>query len=63
MLRTLLGEGLDAALRSLSTILEEYARRFVGHQFRISSEADWDSEVQSWLREAYRVGEQQGLTR
>lgn len=36
---------------------------FVGHQFRISSEADLDGEVQSWLREAYRVGEQQELTR
>jgi len=41
--------------------VEEYTRQFVEHQFRISSEADLDGEVQSWLREAYRVGEQQGL--
>ena len=38
--------------------IEVYASKFVGHRFRISSESDLDSEVQGWIREAYRVGEQ-----
>ncbi|MCM3900582.1 MAG: DUF5655 domain-containing protein [Pyrinomonadaceae bacterium] len=43
--------------------IEEYTQQFVGHQFRVTSESDLDDEVQGWLREAYRVGEQQGLTK
>ena|SRR6185503_2856930 len=38
-----------------------YTRQFVGHQFRVCSEADLDAEVQGWLRDAYRVGAQEKL--
>ena len=41
--------------------IEEYARHFVGHQFRVSSPAELDVEVQGWLRESYEVGAQTRL--
>jgi Domain of unknown function (DUF5655) len=38
---------------------EKFANRFVGHYFNVQSEADLDAELQSWLRQAYKVGAQQ----
>jgi len=40
-----------------------YAPRFHGHTFRINSAGELDSEVKKWMREAYAVGEQNGLRR
>ncbi len=37
--------------------------RNVVHEFRLTSPRDVDSEVASWLREAYSVGEQKHLAR
>jgi len=43
--------------------IEEYASHFIGHSFRVYSEADLDSDVQEWLREAYEVGGQKRVKR
>lgn len=41
--------------------IEEYARHFISHQFRVYSKEDLDAEVQGWLRESYDVGAQKWL--
>ena len=41
--------------------IEKYAPHFIGHSFRVYSEADLDADVQRWMREAYEVGEQKHL--
>jgi hypothetical protein len=43
--------------------IENYAPHFQGHLFRVASEADLDSKVQRWLKESYRVGAQDFLTK
>ena len=43
--------------------VEKYAPHFIGHSFRVYSEADLDADVQRWMREAYEVGEQKHLER
>jgi hypothetical protein len=40
-----------------------YAPHFIGHTFRVYSEADLDADVQRWMCEAYEVGEQKHLKR
>jgi hypothetical protein len=41
------------------TKIVNYAEHFISHHFRVDSEADLNDEVQEWLRQAYRVGEQE----
>jgi len=43
--------------------IERHAAHFIGHSFRVYSEADVDDNIQRWMREAYEVGEQKHLTR
>ena len=43
--------------------IEPYAPHFVGHSFRVYSEADLDADLQRLMREAYQVGEQRHLRR
>jgi hypothetical protein len=43
--------------------IEHYAPHFQGHLFRVASEADLDTKVQRWLKESYRVGAQDFLTK
>jgi hypothetical protein len=38
--------------------ITEYAPHFIGHQFRISSKDQLDEDLQAWLRESYKVGQQ-----
>jgi hypothetical protein len=38
--------------------VESYGAHFHGHYFRVSAEADLDKQVQRWLKESYKVGEQ-----
>jgi hypothetical protein len=37
---------------------ERYGAHFIGHYFRVHSEADLDEDVQRWMRESYEVGAQ-----
>ena len=37
---------------------EKFAAHFIGHWFRVYSEADLDADVQRWMCEAYEVGAQ-----
>lgn len=41
--------------------IEKFASHFIGHSFRVYSEADLDADLQRWMREAYEVGEQKHL--
>jgi len=41
--------------------IEKYAPHFIGHSFRIYSEADLDPDIQRWMCEAYEVGAQKHL--
>jgi hypothetical protein len=41
--------------------IEQFARHFISHYFRVYSEEDLDTDVQGWLREAYEVGKQTPL--
>ncbi len=41
--------------------VEKYATHFVGHYFRVYSEADLDEAVQQWMHESYEVGAQMHL--
>jgi uncharacterized protein DUF5655 len=41
--------------------VEKYGPHFIGHSFRVYSEADLDRAVQSWMCEAYDVGAQRRL--
>lgn len=43
--------------------IEKFTEHFISHHFRVDSEADLDDEVQSWLRESYRVGAQEFVSR
>ena len=45
------------------TRIETYSPRNVLHEFRLSGPDEVDAEVESWLREAYAVGEQRHLRR
>ena len=40
--------------------IEKFTKHFVGHYFKIESEADLNQELQSWLCESYKVGAQEG---
>jgi hypothetical protein len=41
--------------------VEKFAPHFIGHHFRLYSEADLDADVQRWMCEAYEVGAQKHL--
>lgn len=41
--------------------IETYAPHFHGHLFRVQSAEDLDREVQAWLHESYKVGQQMHL--
>jgi hypothetical protein len=41
--------------------VEQFAPHFIGHHFRLYSEADLDQDVQRWMCEAYEVGAQKHL--
>ena len=43
--------------------IENYAPHFQGHLFRVATEADLDNKVQRWLKESYRAGAQDFLTK
>ena len=43
--------------------IEKYAPHFIGHSFRVYSEADLGRDVQRWMCEAYEVGAQKHLKR
>lgn len=43
--------------------IETYSPRNVLHEFRLSDPEEVDAEVESWLREAYAVGEQRHVGR
>ena len=56
----LCGIALRQELKSARIVrTEKFANRFVGHYFNVQSEADLDPELQSWLRQSYKVGAQQ----
>lgn len=41
--------------------VEKYAGHFIGHYFRVHSEADLDEALQQWMCESYAVGAQKHL--
>jgi hypothetical protein len=41
--------------------IESYTPNWHGHYFRVESAMDLDSEIQSWLHESYKVGQQKHL--